>query len=200
MGRHALQSELLQPGMSVGLFGGSFDPPHIGHLHVARTALKRLRLDRVWWLVSPQNPLKAHAPADAQTRLRTIRQLADEPRMVISDVEARMHTTRTVELLEHLSYHYPKVRFIWIMGADNLATFHRWERWQDITTLVPMCIIARPGQAVKSRLSRTAQLLRHKRLPENQAHILKNFKSPVWTYLTEPLHLVSSSALRAKGA
>ncbi|WP_019960203.1 nicotinate-nucleotide adenylyltransferase [Woodsholea maritima] len=199
MTSRALKTEVLKSGMSVGLFGGSFDPPHIGHLHVAQTAMKRLRLDRVWWLVSPQNPLKTHAPADAARRIGAIEALAHQPRMVVSTIEERLGINRTIDLIDHLTYHHPDVNFVWIMGSDNLGGFHRWERWRDLATAMPICVIARPGQAIKARLSRTATFLRHARLHENQAHILKKIKAPVWTYLTEPLHPVSSSALRAQG-
>ncbi len=193
----ALKSELLTPGMRVGLFGGTFDPVHGGHLHVARCALARLGLDRVWWIVTPQNPLKQHAPGDFRRRLNGAREAAREPRMVVSDIEARLGVTRTAELIDHLQRAHPAVNFVWIMGADALAGFHRWARWRDIAERVPICVIARPGGALAARHSRFARVYAGAFLPETRARTLPTRRAPCWTYLTEPLHLHASSAMRA---
>lgn len=192
----ALRTEMLKPGMKVGLFGGSFDPPHEGHLHVARTALARLRLDRVWWLVSPGNPLKAWKPGEYARRLEAVSRLADAPRMVVSDMELRLDINRTADVIEHLTDHHPGVRFVWIMGSDSLKDFHRWGRWQDIAWRVPICVVARPGDSLKARLSPAARRLASRRLPEGEAAALAMAEAPRWTYLTEPLHPAASTELR----
>lgn len=194
----ALRSELLEPGMRVGLFGGSFDPVHPGHVHVAQTALRRLNLDRVWWLVSPQNPLKPTPPGDYARRMSVIVQAALHPRMVVSDIESRLGINRTVSLVRHLTSRHQDVTFIWVMGADGLAGFHHWQRWQDIAETVSIAVVSRPTDPVRARFSRFARQYAHRRIDESRAHSLGSSTKPRWTYLTEPLHEDSSSALRAR--
>ncbi|MEA1940631.1 MAG: nicotinate-nucleotide adenylyltransferase [Pseudomonadota bacterium] len=196
MSRTALKSELLVPGMRVGLFGGTFDPPHAGHLHVARTAMRRLKLDRVWWLVSPQNPLKTRQAGDLARRMDAVSALASEPRMVISDIEARLGINRTVDLMRELKQRHPGVRFVWIMGADNLSSIHRWGHWREVFASYPVAIVSRPTDAVRARLSPAARIHARDRLPEGQARILADCAAPAWIYLTEPYHPHSSTALR----
>ena len=137
---------LARPYQHIGLLGGSFDPPHAGHAHITREALKRFRLDQVWWLVSPGNPLKAAAPAPLARRMAAARALIDHPRVLISDFEARAGTRYTAETLRALMARYPQVRFVWLMGADNLAQLHRWQNWQWILENVPVGVRARPGR------------------------------------------------------
>lgn len=192
----AMKRETLKPGMRVGLYGGSFDPLHAAHLHVARTALKRLRLDRVWWLVSPGNPLKAHAPAPLRSRVAALERVVSEPRMVITDIEARAGTHRTLDLVRYLQEHHPGVEFAWIMGGDGLAEFHRWHGWREIKDRLPVCVIARPGAGFKARLGPAARQMRAGRKPENGAHTLLSTRSG-WTYLTEPLHPHASRLMRS---
>ena len=143
-------------GQAVGLFGGSFDPPHAGHVLASRAALRRLGLDWVWWLVSPGNPLKARPPAPLARRVAAARALLDDPRVKVTDVEARLRTRHTAETLRRLQARLPHLRFVWIMGADNLATFHEWRDWRRIMETVPVCVIARPG-APAARACRGAQ-------------------------------------------
>src|SRR6056297_3236063 len=109
-----------RPGMVIGLLGGSFDPPHAGHVHISREALKRFGLDRVWWLVTPGNPLKAHGPAPLQQRLEHARAVMHDPRVDVTGIEATLQTRYTAQTLKALQRHYPRVRFVWLMGADNL--------------------------------------------------------------------------------
>jgi nicotinate-nucleotide adenylyltransferase len=196
MTRPALKSELLVPGMRVGLFGGTFDPPHAGHLHVARTAMRRLGLHRVWWLVSPQNPLKQRQAGDLARRMAAVADLAAEPRMVVSDIEARLGINRTVELMRELKRRHPGVHFVWIMGADNLSTIHRWGQWREIFASYPIAVVSRPTDAVRARLSPAVQIHARNRLPEGRARTLADQPAPAWTYLTEPYHPHSSTALR----
>lgn len=190
-------SEALSPGMRVGLFGGTFDPPHKGHVHVATTAMRRLGLDRIWWLVSPQNPLKSRQADDLDRRMRAVAALADRPGMVVSDIEARLGINRTMDLLTVLRARHPDIHFVWIMGADNLATIHRWGHWREIFASIPIAVIARPTDAIRARLSPAAQIYSRSRWPETQSRALPYQAAPAWTYLTERLHPQSSTALRA---
>ncbi|MEL6680794.1 MAG: nicotinate-nucleotide adenylyltransferase, partial [Pseudomonadota bacterium] len=139
---------IARAGMRIGLLGGSFDPPHGGHVHITRFALKRFHLDRVWWMVSPGNPLKAEGPAALDRRMAASARIMRHPRVVITDVERRLGTRYTAETLAALQQRYPGVRFVWLMGADNLAGFHRWDRWPDIMRSVPVGVLARPGEQI----------------------------------------------------
>jgi nicotinate-nucleotide adenylyltransferase len=187
------------PGQVVGLLGGSFDPAHAGHVHVTREALKRFGLDRVWWLVSPGNPLKSHGPAPMEDRLARARALMRHPRVEVTSLEARTGTRYTAETLEALFKLYPGVRFVWLMGADNLADFHRWERWEWILSNVPVGVIARPGDRVDARTSVAAQRFRHARLRGRQAMLLGRAEAPAWCLVNVPMVDQSSSAIRARG-
>ncbi|MFC7377460.1 nicotinate-nucleotide adenylyltransferase [Brevundimonas sp. GCM10030266] len=206
--RGALRDGLdLTPGMAVGLFGGSFNPAHDGHAHVAETALRRLGLDRVVWLVSPQNPLKdARESAPLADRMASAagaaKLAASGPSMIISDVETRMGTQWTVDTLRALVARHPGVRFVWLMGSDNLASFHKWRGWTDIARLMPMAVIARPGSLLDSRTAPAAARFAGARVPSERARLLPDLEAPAWTYLTAPLNPRSSTALRqaAKGS
>lgn len=186
--------------MKVGLFGGSFNPAHDGHAHVAETAMRRLDLDRVVWLVSPQNPLKSsHEMAPLEERMASAREAARMvgPRMIVSDVETRMGTQWTVDTLRALVARHPGVRFVWLMGSDNLAGFHRWRGWTDIMRLMPMAVIARPGSLLDSRSAPAAVRFARARIPTAQAGLLASLEAPAWTYITAPLNPRSSTAIRA---
>ena len=190
----------LSPGMTVGLFGGSFNPAHDGHLHVAETALNRLGLDRVVWLVSPQNPLKdSRQTAPLADRMASAREWARSPSMIVSDVETRMGTAWTVDTLRAIKARHPGVHFVWLMGSDNLATFHRWRGWTDIMRMMPMAVIARPGSMLESRSAPAARRFGPWRVSEAEARLLPLMDAPAWTYLTAPLNRSSSTALRAAG-
>ena len=193
----------LRPGMKVGLFGGSFNPAHDGHGHVAETALRRLELDRVVWLVSPQNPLKdARDSAPLAERMASARAAADSaaagPAMIVSDIESRIGTRWTVDTLRALIARHPGVRFVWLMGSDNLAAFHRWRGWTDIMRLVPVAVIARPGSELDSRTAPAAARFSAARVPASKARLLPYLEAPAWTCLTAPLNPRSSTALRAR--
>lgn len=195
----ALKIPHVEEGMSVGLFGGSFNPPHEGHRHVARTALQRLQLDRLWWLVSPGNPLKSNGNLpNLAERIAWSRALIRDPRVDITGCEATLQTHYSADLVLRLLKRFPSVRFVWIMGADNLTNFHRWERWQDIADRVPICIIDRPGDTLSTRSSRAARRYMGARLDEADAKLIKNYKAPVWTFIHAPRSALSSTALRSK--
>jgi nicotinate-nucleotide adenylyltransferase len=188
----------LHPGMKVGLFGGSFNPAHDGHAHVAETAMRRLGLDRVVWLVSPQNPLKSnHETAPLADRMVSARAVAAAvgPSMIVSDVETRIGTRWTIDTVRALKARYPGVQFVWLMGSDNLASFHRWRGWTDIMHQMPVAVIARPGSQLDSRTAPAAARYARFRIPAAQAGLLASLEAPAWTYLTAPLNPRSSTAI-----
>ena len=192
----------LSPGMAVGLFGGSFNPAHDGHAHVAETAMRRLGLDRVVWLVSPQNPLKdARDSAPLAERMASARAAAalaaSGPAMIVSDFETRAGTQWTVDTLRALTARHPGVRFVWLMGSDNLAGFHRWRGWTDIMRMMPMAVIARPGSLLESRAAPAARRFAGHRISSREARLLPDRTAPAWTYLRAPLNPRTSTALRA---
>lgn len=184
------------PGQVIGLLGGSFDPPHAGHVHLTREALKRLGLDQVWWLVSPGNPLKPNPPAPLARRMAAARALMRHPRVTVTDLEAGFGTRATIDTLEALARAYPRLRFVWLMGADNLAGFHRWERWQDIAARVPVAVLARPGQRLRALTAPAARRFGFARLDQAQADRLRSRPAPAWVFLDIPMRPESSSALR----
>jgi nicotinate-nucleotide adenylyltransferase len=187
------------PGMTVGLLGGSFDPAHAGHVHLTRESLKRLGLDRIWWLVSPGNPLKPNPPAPLAERLAKARSVMKHPRVVISDIEAHLGTRYTAQTLRRLMAIYPGVRFVWLMGADNLAQFHHWQQWEWIISHVPMAILARPGTRLEARGARAAEEFARFRVPAEAAKTLARKGAPAWCFLDMPMNDLSSSMIRARG-
>ena len=181
--------------------GGSFNPPHAAHAMIAREALKRLRLDRLWWVVTPGNPLKANSGLPPQSaRMQACRALATHPRMEVTGFEAALGSPYTAVTLAFLKKRYPATRFIWVMGADNLAQFHRWQDWRGIARSWPIAVVDRPGWRLKALAGQGAQSLGPRRLPEAQAASLARCQPPVWTFLTSRLSPLSSTALRAEAA
>jgi nicotinate-nucleotide adenylyltransferase len=189
----------LTPGMRVGLFGGSFNPAHEGHAHVAETARRRLGLDRVLWLVSPQNPLKpSHETADLAERVAAARTMAHGPAMIVTDAETRLGVQYTIDTIRRLKARFPQVRFVWIMGADGLAGFHRWRGWTQIMREIPVAVIARPWVSLKSRFAPATQRFAHARIPSRRARLLPGAPPPRWAFLRAPLNFQSSTALRER--
>ncbi|UWQ21815.1 nicotinate-nucleotide adenylyltransferase [Jannaschia sp. W003] len=188
-----------RPGQVVGLLGGSFDPAHAGHVHVSLEALKRFRLDRLWWLVSPGNPLKARGPAPLARRVAHARALMRHPKVQVTAIEARLRTRYTAHTLRRLRGLMPGVRFVWIMGADNLAQLHLWEDWRGIMETTPVGVVARPGERMAGRMSPAAHAFRRFQLPEAQAGALGRTAPPAWCLVNVPMHPASSTAIRAAG-
>jgi nicotinate-nucleotide adenylyltransferase len=189
---------LAKRGQRIGLLGGSFDPAHAGHAHVAETGLKRMGLDRVWWLVSPQNPLKPRSSPLA-ARLKSARQVARGPRMVVTDIETRLGTAYTLDTLRALRRLFPGVRFVWLMGADNLAGFQRWHGWQWIAREVPICVVARPGSGLRGRLGKLDARFPWARVAERQAALMPEVQPPAWVHLSARWNRLSSTQLRREG-
>ncbi|MEQ8899570.1 MAG: nicotinate-nucleotide adenylyltransferase [Roseovarius sp.] len=183
----------------VGLLGGSFDPPHAGHVHISREALRRFGLDQVWWLVSPGNPLKARGPAPLAERMAACRAILDHPRMHVSDFEAQAGTRYTAETLRVLQAARPDLRFVWLMGADNLAQLDQWQDWQDIVERVPLGVLARPGQRISARVSKAARVYRAARLTGAQSRLLGHAEAPAWCFVNVPMRGISSTELRKAG-
>jgi nicotinate-nucleotide adenylyltransferase len=184
-------------GMRVGLLGGSFNPPHAAHRAISLFALKRLKLDRVWWLLTPGNPLKdngrLHGLAE---RADAALKIADDPRIDVSCLEAVIGTRYTVDTIIHLRRRVSGVHFVWIMGADNLAQFHRWQNWRRIAAEVPIAVIDRPPQSFRALAAPAAQALARYRLPANQATRLADQRAPAWVFLTGLKLDMSSTGLR----
>jgi len=184
-------------GMRIGLLGGSFNPPHVAHRAISLFAIKRLKLDRVWWLVTPGNPLKDQdGLRDLNERTAAARRMANDPRIDVSCLESVIGTRYTVDTISYLRRRASGLRFVWIMGADNLAQFHRWQNWRRIASEVPIAVIDRPPQSFRALAAPAAQTLARYRLPENQAGRLADQRPPAWVFLTGMKLNLSSTGLR----
>ncbi len=186
-------------GQKIGLLGGSFDPAHSGHLHVAETAIDLLGLDFVWWMVSPQNPLKKTS-SQLQDRLDSAKKIARGPKMVVTKIETQLKTQYTIDTLIALKKQYCGVKFVWLMGGDNLAGFENWRGWKDIVEEVPICVVSRPSAGPRARLGRMARQFDKYRLPLDKAPTLGNKKAPAWVYVPARFNPLSSTQLRARKA
>jgi nicotinate-nucleotide adenylyltransferase len=184
--------------MRIGLFGGSFDPPHAGHREVSLVALRALELDEVWWLVSPQNPLKRNAPSsDLGRRIAAARRIAAHPRIKVTGIEAALGTRYTAETLRRLLPRLRGVDCVWMMGADNLADFHHWRGWQSIAATLPLAVFNRPGLALAALSSPAARSLWRSRHDPSDAAGLAGTPPPAWVFVPTPHVPISSTALRA---
>lgn len=190
---------MARPGEAIGLLGGSFDPPHVGHVHISCAALKRFGLDRVWWVVSPGNPLKRSGPAPMDQRIAAARALIRHPRIEVTNIEARIGTRYTADTIRTITGRFRAVRFVWLMGADNMVQFDRWQHWEQILSAVPMGVLARPGERLAARLSRTARIYAHARLPTRASVLLPQCAPPRWCFVNLPLSPESSTAIRRSG-
>ncbi len=187
--------------MRIGLFGGTFDPAHAAHRSACLLAMKRVGLDRVWWLVTPGNPLKdTRGLAPLQERVDAAQALAHHPRIDVTDLEAEIGTRYSYETIAYLLRRCPQVHFVWIMGADNLRSFHRWQRWRDIAALVPIVVIDRLGPSLYATAGIASQAFARFRIPEAAAKRLPEKKPPAWVYLHGLKSPLSSTALRAARA
>ena len=190
-----------EPGMAVGLFGGSFNPPHAGHALVAEIALRRLRLERLWWMVTPGNPLKsARELLPLGERVALSEAIAPGPRVTVTAFEANLKSRYTADTLAAIKGRNVGVRFVWIMGADNLRDFHRWQRWRRIAETFPIAVVDRPGATLSFLSSVTARVFDYARVDESDAETLAWRKPPAWTFIHGPRSSLSSTAIRSKRA
>ncbi|WP_083900921.1 nicotinate-nucleotide adenylyltransferase [Azospirillum sp. B4] len=187
-------------GRRIGILGGSFNPAHAGHRHVSQWMLRRLNLDQVWWLVSPQNPLKqARGMATLDARLDAARAMAQDPRILVTDLETQLGTRYTVDTLAALRRRYPRTRFVWIMGADNLLQIPRWRGWAQIMGRVPVAVFPRRPYSLKALVGKAARRYLRNRVPPRDAGGLPARPAPAWTFLDGPLHPASATEIRRKG-
>ncbi|MDR6820525.1 nicotinate-nucleotide adenylyltransferase [Neorhizobium sp. 2083] len=185
-------------GMAVGLFGGSFNPPHEGHLLVAEIALRRLGLDQLWWMVTPGNPLKSRSElASLDDRLAMSEKLIDDPRIKITAFEKTLGGSYTADTLAFVKAKNPLVHFVWVMGADSLKTFHHWQKWQTIASTFPIAVIDRPGATLSFLSSKMARTFDYARVDEDDAGTLWKRRAPAWTFIHGPRSALSSTAIRA---
>jgi len=185
-------------GLRIGLFGGTFDPPHAAHRAACLLAMRRVGLDRVWWLVTPGNPLKdTRGLAPLADRIAAAKRLADHPRIDVTGVEAQMRTRYTYDTIAKIVARCRGVQFVWIMGADNLRSFHRWQKWRGIAGLVPIAVVDRVGPSLYATAGPAAQALARFRIPEEAARSLPRRKPPAWVFVHGLKSPLSSTALRA---
>jgi nicotinate-nucleotide adenylyltransferase len=188
----------VEPGLTIGLLGGSFDPPHEGHVHITKLALKFFNLSKIWWLVCPENPIKSVTPSDVNSRFLASKKIMKHPSVVITDLERKFKTKYTFQTLIKLKKLYPSTKFVWLMGADNLINLHHWKNWDWIMKNIPVGVLARPEEQIKAGLSRTAIKFGNYRLPKEKSIILSNYIPPVWTLSTGPMRNISSTEIRKK--
>ncbi len=189
---------LATAGMKIGLLGGSFDPPHIGHRNISLAALRRLGLDQVWWLISPINPLKVTQPWPLKQRIAQCHLQANHPKIKITGFECQRDSFYTVDSLRYLKRRFSNTHFVWLMGADNLKTMHYWHQWHQIFSLMPMLIMDRPGYRFSALSARAPHFYKSKRLQSENLSQLPYAKSPAWGLMTLPLNDISSSSIRLK--
>ena len=195
--QHYLRMPHAARGLAVGLFGGSFNPPHAGHALVAEIALRRLRLDQLWWMVTPGNPLKNTSElTPLAERIRLSERMAEEPRIKVTAFEAAHHVRYTADTLALVRAKNPGVDFVWIMGADSLRDFHHWQRWREIVLTFPIAVIDRPGATLSFLSSVAAKTFDYARVDERDAPLLARMRAPAWTFIHGPRSSLSSTALR----
>ena len=193
-----MRAPIASGNMRIGLMGGSFDPPHAGHMHISLEAIKRLKLDQIWWLVSPGNPLKEEGPWPLEKRLQQCVELAEHPKLKITALEAGLGSPYTADTLRVLTRRFRTTRFVWIMGADNMASVHHWKAWRQIFEQVPIAVMDRPGERYKARYSKAAHVYKKAQIAENQVASLAQKQTPAWGLLSMPLSFESSTGIRQK--
>ena len=198
--RHSLKSvPYAEPGMKIGLLGGSFNPPHEGHVDISEMILKKAGLDKVWWMITPGNPWKDPSQLSCfLQRYAACRRLLTNPKIAVTGFEV-FHTFHyTQETLSHLRMISPRLKFVWLMGADNLASFHLWQKWQQIASLMPMVVFDRPGSTFSVSSAPAALALQRFWIKEENVGLINCYKPPVWTFLHGRKNIHSSTAIRGR--
>lgn len=186
-------------GQRIGLLGGSFNPAHDGHMHLSRLAFKHLKLERIWWLVSPQNPLKpTRGMASLEDRLAHARSVATHPRIDVTDIETKLKTRYTSETLPALKKRFPGGQFVWLMGADNLSQIDQWKNWPSIFMTVPVAIFARPSYDLRAENAKAVRRFSRSRVERSDAKKLAEMKPPAWAFLKTPLCPISATEIRTR--
>jgi len=192
-----IHSPKIWAGLKVGLLGGSFNPAHAGHRHISLETLKRLELDAIWWMVSPQNPLKStHDMAPQIDRLSSAIKISDHPCIIATDIENELNTRYTAETLCLLKKNFSQTYFVWLMGTDNMHSFHHWEKWREIANICPIAILDRPPAPLSVKTTKAFKNLERYKVKESQAKYLATYKAPAWTLLHIPLNNLSATQIR----
>ena len=180
----------------IGLLGGSFNPAHSGHVQITLTGLKCFYLDEIWWLVSPGNPLKKNQPAPLGTRIKRASKIMDHPRVRITNIESKLSFSHTIDTVSYLKTYFPRKKFVWLMGADNLQEIDRWKNWHQIMHTLPVGVFARPGDQLVQLKARAARIYKSSRIPMSHSRRLADRLAPCWCYVTLPMNNLSSTELR----
>ncbi|AKK20265.1 nicotinate-nucleotide adenylyltransferase [Candidatus Liberibacter africanus] len=189
----------VESGMNIGLFGGNFNPPHYGHIEIANIALKKLNLDQLWWIITPYNPIKHYnIPSSLEKRIALSKSLIKNPRIRITAFEESFNQKETFHTILEVKKHNKHVNFIWIMGADNIKSFHHWHHWKKIVMTVPVAIIDRLDVTFNYISSPMAKTFEHARLDESLSHRLCNTPPPSWIFIHDKHHIISSTDIRKK--
>ena len=197
--RDTLKIPAAGDGQRIGLFGGSFNPPHEGHLHLCDLAFKRLELDQIWWMVTPGNPLKnVSGLPPLNERIEHCLEIVCDPRIRVTGFEARYNVRFTADTVRLVKKLRPRQKFVWLMGADNLAGFHNWQDWRGIASNVPIAVIDRPGSTLAYMSARASLVMSRYRVDEEDASLIANMKPPAWTFLHGPRNMLSSTVLRSR--
>ena len=198
-GSLTVRPPLVMPGQRIGILGGSFNPPHEGHRNLSLMALKTLELDRIWWLVTPGNPIKSHDELAAlKVRLKACAMVSAHPRIDVTAFETALPTNYTADTLRFLNLRFRSVHFVWLMGADNLINFHKWQEWRTIFNTMPIAVFDRPGYNLKALSSPAAHRFSASRLIQKHAKCLVHRAPPAWQFISQPLSHLSSTELRKR--
>ena len=199
--RNPFQIPPASHGLRIGLFGGSFNPPHPGHLHVSLTAIRQLQLDQLWWLVTPGNPLKQQNNLSSlNDRLLQCQRIARHPDIKVTAFEASYSFRYSADTISLLKQRRPGAKFVWVMGADNLANFHKWDRWRDIVQSVPLAIIDRPNSTATPNSTSATHFLAKYRIDERDSSLLADLDAPAWTFIHGRRSFLSSTKIRGANA
>lgn len=186
--------------LRIGILGGSFNPAHEGHRHISLYALKLLGLDAVWWMVSPGNPLKPEkGMAPFEKRMHSAKTVARHPQIKVTDIEKKIGSVYTYKTIRELKRRYPKVQFVWLMGADNLANLHRWKYWRELMRLIPMAILDRAPFSHTALRKKAALTFARRRAPEADFGTLAAKTPPRWAYILIKKHPASATEIRKSG-